>query len=168
MSFAIYIVLLSVCVGFILSTSSLTSRPIKAIVVLMLVHGYFTSWATYRQVSGYPTTEQVPKKFEVVWARVVESQSGSFIELWVSYENSILDKIVARFSLAHDWDNISRVYRLPYNKENHKMILELQKKIERGEKAGIINESNDSNSDLDLRDGAENYYIEFESKKITK
>tara|TARA_Y100001970_G_C14008564_1_gene737186 strand:+ start:513 stop:953 length:441 start_codon:yes stop_codon:yes gene_type:complete len=146
----------------------LTSRPIKAIVVLMLVHGYFTSWATYRQVSGYPTTEQVPKKFEVVWARVVESQSGSFIELWVSYENSILDKIVARFSLAHDWDNISRVYRLPYNKENHKMILELQKKIERGEKAGIINESNDSNSDLDLRDGAENYYIEFESKKITK
>ena len=79
-----------------------------------------------------------------------------------------MDKVTARFSLAHDWDNISRVYRIPYTDENHEMVLEIQKKIERGEKAGIINDDGSSNNDLDLRQGAENYSIEFESQKITK
>ena len=45
---------------------------------------------------------------------------------------------------------------------------EIQKKIERGEKSGIINNDNSANNDLDLRQGAENYSIEFESQKITK
>ena len=90
MSFAIYIILLSICVGFILSTNSLTSNPIKALVVIMLIHGYLTTWATYKQVSGYPTVEQVPKKFEIIWARVVESSSGNFIELWINYDSPIL------------------------------------------------------------------------------
>lgn len=168
MSFAIYIILLSICVGFILSTNSLTSKPIKALVVIMLIHGYLTTWATYKQVSGYPTVEQVPKKFEIIWARVVESSSGSFIELWINYDLPILDKFTARFSLSHGWDNVSRVYRLPYNDENHKMVLELQSKIEQGVKVGIVNKNEKSNSDLDLREGSENYTIEFESRKITK
>jgi len=167
-SFIIYITLLSICIAFILSTSSLTSKPIKAIVVVMLIHGYMTSWATYKQVSGYPTTQQVPKKFEIIWARVVESQSGDFIELWISYENTVVDKLVSRFSLSHGWNNVSRVYRIPYNDENHEMALEIQRKIERGEKTGIINNDSSSNNDIDLREGTENYSIEFESKKITK
>ena len=40
--------------------------------------------------------------------------------------------------------------------------------LAKGEKVGIINEKNDSNRDIDLREGAQNYFIEFESKKITK
>ena len=168
MSFIIYIALLSVCVAFILSTNSLTSKPVKVIVVIMLIHGYTTSWATYRQVSGYPTTQQVPNKFEIIWARVVESQSGDFIELWISYENTIVDKLVSRFSLAHGWDNVSRVYRLPHSDENHEMVMKIQEKIELGEKVGIINENGDPNSDLDLRSGTESFSIEFESNKISK
>jgi len=167
-SFAIYIILLSVCVAFILSTSSLTSRPIKAIVVIALIHGYITSWATYKQVSGYPTQEQVPKKFEIIWARVVESSTEKFIEIWINYENPIVNKLVARFSLAHKWNNVSRVYRLPYDNKNHKMVMEIQGKIERGEKVGVINENGEPNSDIDLREGTQSYIIEFESKKITK
>jgi|TARA_R110001583_G_scaffold16272_14_gene66751 hypothetical protein len=167
-SFIIYIALLSVCVAFILSTNSLTSKPVKVIVVIMLIHGYTTSWATYRQVSGYPTTQQVPNKFEIIWARVVESQSGDFIELWISYENTIVDKLVSRFSLAHGWDNVSRVYRLPHSDENHEMVMKIQEKIELGEKVGIINENGDPNSDLDLRSGTESFSIEFESNKISK
>ena len=168
MSFAVYIILLSACVAFILSTSSLTSRPVKVLVVIMLIHGYITSWATYKEVSGYPTVDQVPKKFEIIWARAVESDSGNFIELWVDYENSNIDKLIARFSLAHSWENISRVHRLPYTKDNHKMVLEIQGKIEMGEKVGVINKDDNPNSDLDLRQGSENYSIDFESKKITK
>jgi len=167
-SFIIYITLLSICIAFILSTSSLTSKPIKAIVVVMLIHGYMTSWATYKQVSGYPTTQQVPKKFEIIWARVVESQSGDFIELWISYENTVVDKLVSRFSLAHGWNNVSRVYRIPYSDENHEMVMKIQGKIELGEKVGIINENGNPNSDLDLRKGSESFSIDFESNKIIK
>tara|TARA_R110000824_G_scaffold357562_2_gene545076 strand:- start:1138 stop:1524 length:387 start_codon:yes stop_codon:yes gene_type:complete len=127
-----------------------------------------TSWATYKQVSGWPTTQQTPNKFEIIWARVVESQSGDFIELWISYENTVVDKLVSRFSLAHDWNNISRVYRLPYSGENHKMVMNIQGKIERGEKVGIINEDGDQNAEIDLRKGSENFSIEFENNKISK
>ena len=168
MSFAIYIILLSVSVALILAKSSLTSKPIRAIVVILLIHGYVTSWATYKQVSGYPTVDELPKKFEIVWIRVIEAPPEDFIELWISYDTPILDKVVARFSLAHSWNNISRVYRIPYNDENHEMALEIQRKIERGEKTGVINNDSNSNNDIDLREGTENYSIEFESKKITK
>lgn len=168
MSFAIYIVLLSACVSLILANSSLTSKPIRVLAVILLIHGYITSWSTYKQVSGYPTADSLPKKFEIVWARVVEEQSGDFIELWIDYDTPVLNKLVARFSLAHNWNDISRVYRIPYNNENHEMVLELQSKIKRGEKAGIINEDDSSNTSIDLRKGSKNYSIEFESKKITK
>ena len=80
MSFAIYIILLSASVALILAKSSLTSRPIKALVLVLLIHGYFTSWATYKQVSGYPTADELPKKFEIMWARVVETQKEDFID----------------------------------------------------------------------------------------
>lgn len=168
MSFAIYIILLSASVALILAKSSLTSHPVRALAVILLIHGYITSWSTYKQVSGYPTADKLPKKFEIVWVDVVESQPEDFIELWIKYDTPVLEKVVARFSLAHNWDNISRVYRIPYTDENHEMALEIQKKIEKGEKAGIINSDNNSNNDLDLREGSENYSIEFESQKITK
>lgn len=168
MSFAIYIVLLSACIALILASSSLTSKPIRALAVILLIHGYVTSWSTYKQVSGYPTGDELPEKFEILWARVVEEQSGNFIELWIDYDTPVLNKLVARFSLAHNWNDISRVYRIPYSDKNHEMVLELQDKIKRGEKAGIINEDDSSNSSLDLRKGSKNYSIEFESNKITK
>ena len=167
-SFTIYIALLSISVALILSTSSLTSKPIKVLIVIMLIHGYLTSWATYKQISGYPTTSQTPKKFEIIWARVVESPAKDFIELWINYDMPILDKFTAKFSLAHRLNNVSRVYRLPYSEENHKMVMEIQGKIERGEKVGIVNKNGDPNSEIDLREGSENFIIEFEGQKITK
>ncbi len=168
MSFAIYIILLSASFALILAKSSLTSHPIRILAVVLLIHGYITSWSTYKQISGYPTGDELPKKFEILWVRVVEAEPDDFIELWIKYDTPVLNKIEARFSLAHDWSDISRVYRIPYTDENHEMSLEIQKKIERGEKTGIINNDNSSNNDLDLRQGAENYSIEFESQKITK
>jgi predicted deacylase len=48
------------------------------------------------------------------------------------------------------------------------MVMEIQGKIERGEKVGVINENGEPNSDIDLREGTQSYIIEFESKKITK
>jgi len=167
-SFIVYIVLLSVAVALIWSTSSLTSKPIKALMIFLLAHGYLTSWATYKQISGYPTTEQTPQRFEIIWARVVESSSEDFIELWINYDAPIMDKVAARFSLAHGWNNISRVYRMTYSEENHEMVMKIQGKIERGERVGIINMKGDSSGEVDLREGSKQFTIEFESKKITK
>ena len=81
---------------------------------------------------------------------------------------SLVDKITARFSLAHDWNNISRVYRIPYTEENHGMVVKIQGKIELGERVGIININNDSSEEIDLRSGSEQFTVEFENKKITK
>tara|TARA_B100000073_G_scaffold247423_1_gene207779 strand:- start:549 stop:1055 length:507 start_codon:yes stop_codon:yes gene_type:complete len=168
MNFAIYLVLISSCLAFILSKSSLVSKPVKALAAILVVHGFLTSWATYKEVSGYPTTEDVPSKFEINWARVVESSNGKFIELWINYENPPLDKLVSQFSLAHGWNDISRVYRLPYNDKNHEMVVEIQKKIETGKRVGVINENSVTNEELDIRDGMKNYNIEFENRKISK
>ena len=165
MSFIAYIVLLSICVASVLTTKSLTSNILKVLIVVVLIHGYITTWSTYKQISGYPTTDELPQRFEIIWARVVESStSDDFIELWIASDTPVIDKIMARFSLAHSWNNVSRVYRIPYNAENHQAVLEIQKKIELGEKVGVKN----INKELDLRKGSEQYSIEFEEKKITK
>tara|TARA_R110001583_G_scaffold43355_10_gene137975 strand:+ start:3265 stop:3774 length:510 start_codon:yes stop_codon:yes gene_type:complete len=168
-SFIIYITILSICVASILAKKSSTSSPTKVILILVIIHGYLTIGTTYKQVSGYPTVENFPKKFEIIWARVIEPPNDDrFIEIWIDYENILVDKLISRFSLAHGWNNISRVHRMPYNADNHQMVLEIQEKISRGEKVGIKLEDTESGKDVDLRKSEKKYNIEFESRKIVK
>ena len=57
---------------------------------------------------------------------------------------------------------------MPYNADNHQMVLEIQEKISRGEKVGIKLEDTESGKDVDLRKSEKKYNIEFESRKIVK
>jgi hypothetical protein len=168
LSFIIYIALLSICIASLLATGSATSRPIKVIAMIALVHGYLTIGSTYKQISGYPTFEKLPEKFEIIWARVVESDSEKFIEIWINYDGSIRGYILDTFSLASRVSHISRVYRIPYSEENHRTIVELQKKIQRGEKVGINNIDNKSNGEIDLRKSEGKFRSDYESKRIIK
>ena len=54
------------------------------------MHGYITGVTTLREVSGYPTVSKLPKEFEVIYGRIIEKEGDSFIELWVSYELTII------------------------------------------------------------------------------
>jgi hypothetical protein len=168
LSFIIYIALLSICVASLLTTRSVTSRPIKVIAIIVLIHGYLTIGSTYKQISGYPTFEKLPEKFEIIWARVVESNDEKFIEIWINYDGNINDYLVDTFSLANNINYISRVYRIPYSEENHETIVELQKKIKRGEKVGIKNIDNKGNEEIDLRESEVKFRSDYESKRIIK
>ena len=123
MSFALYVILISSCVAYLLVLTSKSTGWLKLFAVLLLMHGYITGVTTLREVSGYPTVSKLPKEFEVIYGRIIEKEGDSFIELWVSYELSLNDKLHALFSMAGNMNDLTRVYRMPYSEENHEMIL---------------------------------------------
>jgi hypothetical protein len=167
--FAGYIFLLSVAVSFILAKSSLTSRVTKVFLIFLLMHGFLTVFATFKQVSGYPTEANLPEKFEVIYARVVEQHDNKFIEIWIDFDNTSTHKFYAMFSLAHSWRDTSRVYRLPYTRKNHEMILEIKKKLLVGERVGIKLKKGTKNTDpVNLREAEKRFRIDFESSRILK
>jgi len=167
MSFAVYIVILSIIVAMIFAKSSQTSTGVRVLLVMLLCHGYLTTWSTMKEISGYPTAQSLPHEFEVLWARVVETPDKKFIELWISYDTPAAGKIMARFSLAHDWRDISRVYRIPYSEENHQTVLEMQGKVRKGIKVGVVMDPN-MNGEIDLREAEQRYSIEAEGRRIRK
>jgi hypothetical protein len=167
MTFAIYIAILSIIVIMIFAKSSQTSTAFRVFLVILLAHGYMTTWSTFKQVSGYPTAQDLPKEFEVLWARVVETGEEKFIELWILYDTPTMGKIMARFSLAHGWNNVSRVYRIPYSEENHQLVIEMQRKVREGKKVGITLDPSIDN-DIDLREAEQRYSIEAQRTRIRK
>ena len=167
MSFAVYIVILSIIVALIFAKSSQTSTGLRVVLVILLFHGYLTTHSTIKEISGYPTAQELPQEFEVVWARVVEENGGKFIELWILSETPVIGKIMARFSLAHNWGDISRVYRIPYSEENHQAVLDMQGKVRKGVKVGVVMDPN-MDGEIDLREAEQRYSIEAEARRIRK
>tara|TARA_Y100001938_G_C8084896_1_gene431345 strand:+ start:2149 stop:2655 length:507 start_codon:yes stop_codon:yes gene_type:complete len=168
MSFVVYIVLVSVCFSLAVVKSSDVSRLGKLFLVLLLVHASATVYDSMRKVSGYPSESDLPSDAEIVWGVVWESVEGKSIELWVTFDRDVDDYM---FSLSHDEKPISRIYRLPYTKERHRLLLDLQKKIIRGERVGIKSGNNDRNKDKSqdsFVESVERYHVNFQSKKITK
>jgi hypothetical protein len=137
--------------------------------MFLLIHGFLTIFSTFKDVSGYPTTENLPEKFEVIYARVVEQHDNKFIEMWIKFDNGNLGKFYAMFSLAHGWHDVSRVYRMPYTRDNHEMILKIKKKLLVGERVGIkFDKSEKENGEVNLREAEEKFRVDFESSRIPK
>jgi hypothetical protein len=167
MSFVIYLVGLSFAISYLLISSTKTSSLVKILGIIFLVHGYITSISTLEQVSGYPSTANMPHKFDILYARVLENNDNPFIEIWASHKMNYTNKFFAWFALGGEIHNLSRVYRIPYTEENHEMVLSIQKKLLEGEKVGIIQEQG-SGSNVDLRDGLVNYKIKNSGYLIQK
>jgi len=167
MSFVAYVAVLSMIVAMMFAKSSKTSTGFRVLLIILLFHGYMTTWSTFKQISGYPTAQELPEEFEVLWARVVESGEGKFIELWILHDTPVMGKIMARFSLAHDWGDVSRVYRIPYTEENHQAVLEMQGKMREGRKVGVIMDPN-MDGEIDLREAEQRYSIEAQRRMIRK
>ena len=167
--FALYIFLLSVAVSYILAKSSLTSKTTKVLLIFLLIHGFLTVFSTFKEISGYPTADKLPEKFEIIYARVVEQHDNKFIEMWIKFENSNLDKFYAMFSLAHGWNDISRVYRMPYTRDNHETILKIKKKLLVGERVGIrFDKHTQRDGEINLRKAEERFRVDFQSRRILK
>jgi len=168
MIFVAYIIFLSLCVSYLLVSSAKSSGIIKLIAITLLAHGYATSAVTLQQVSGYPTISSLPREFKIIYARAVEGNSNPFIEIWVSYDMSNNNKFYAWFSMAGSMNDLTRVYRMPYNEKNHEMVLKIQKQVIEGKTVGIMISDEEGNGEVDLRDGMQNYRIRHKGYRIQK
>ena len=100
MSFVAYVAILSIIVAMIFAKSSQTSTGFRVILLVLLFHGYMTTWSTFKQISGYPTAQELPEEFEVLWARVVENGEDKFIELWIS-SDTLDNSLIIYNSIKH-------------------------------------------------------------------
>ena len=148
--------------------SSQTSSLIRIILALLLVHGHLTVWPTFKSISGYPTTAELPSEFELVYGRVVEEHDTKFIELWVKYDLTPMGKFTSFFTMHFEMEDITRVFRTQYTKENHEFIIEMTKRITEGSTVGIKLEDGEKKRQLDLHEGEKDFRVEYENKIITK
>ena len=93
MLFSLYILLLSSVVLSAIAVSSKKPTIANIVLATLLSHGYLTTYATMKEVSGYSTNDNLPEEFEVVWARVVEDQGEKYIEMWALYETQFHDRL---------------------------------------------------------------------------
>ncbi len=166
--FVWYIFVLSAVISMIFAKSSMTSNAAKMFVVLLLVHGHLTVWPTFKTISGYPTAADLPSEFEVVYARVVEEHDSKFIELWIKYDVPVTGEFLSFFSMHFESNDLSRVFRMPYTKENHEFVNEMTEKIMKGDAVGVKFKDNDQKRNLDLREGEKDFRVEYDQKIITK
>jgi len=166
--FPMYIALLSAAVIGMIAMPTKKHTFKTLVLITLLSHGYLTTYATLKEISGYPTNDDLPEEFEIVWAKVEESGDEKFIEIWVKYDTDFHERIYSKFSLARLPSQVSRVHILPYTEENHEFVESTQEKIIAGQKVGVIIEPGQENEEVDLRKSQEQYQIQYENNKISK
>ena len=72
------------------------------------------------------------------------------------------------FSMHFESNDLSRVFRMPYTKENHEFVNEMTEKIMKGDAVGVKFKDNDQKRNLDLREGEKDFRVEYDQKIITK
>ena len=168
MFFSLYILLLSSAVLGTIAASSKKPTIANIVLATLISHGYLTTYATMKEVSGYSTNDDLPNEFEVVWARVVEDQGEKYIEMWALYDTQFHDRFYSKFSLASVPGTISRVHILPYSSDSHEFVLEAQEKITSGQKIGMVLEVDEELGEIDLRKSESEFQIRYENSKIVK
>ena len=169
MIFSIYLILLSaIFLYFFLHVKG--KKIIKFFGILILLHGYMTISSTFAEISGYPTFEIMPERAQVVWGIAAEPTPTEdflgYIDLWVVHSPNKVETWFQWFSLSQR-GKVSRVYRIPYTKENHKALKGIKAKLKKGKHVGLARDKKDY-SKFDLSKAQQRYSIEYNSVKIKK
>ncbi len=130
------------CLVLIFGFRSNYSNKFKIIMICMMGVFYFTSWETYKNILGWPSSEELPENFNIIWVLVLQPDKKKNTEgeiyLWISDKDS--------------FDEISkqpRAYQITWNEENHKKAQEALHKLKEGEQLngrksyGVINKENE-------------------------
>lgn len=118
------------------------SNKFKLTMICMMCVFYFTSWGAFKNILGWPSSEELPENFNINWIVVLhpdkeENKEGE-IYLWISNTDS--------------FEGISkqpRAYRLIWNEENYKKAQEALHKLKEGERLngrksyGVINKEDE-------------------------
>ena len=82
------------------------SRKVKLTGIFVVAAFYFSSWNSYINILGWPSTEDLPEKFRISWVVIQEPSKGDRKEgglyLWIRKLNEVNDepvKLIAEFPL---------------------------------------------------------------------
>jgi len=94
-------------------------------------------WNSFNDLLGWPTTEKVPDKFEILWVVVEEpnkrTNDDGAIYIWIKNLEPKDDSFSLSFN-SKDVSKGSRLYKLPYNRAMHEQVPGILGKIKRGER----------------------------------
>ena len=169
MIFSIYLILLTASfVYFFIHIPG--QKWLKFLGTIFLLHGYLTIFSTMKDISGYPTTDSIPKTSQIIWGFAQEpnpsEDENGYIDLWVQHQASFLENNLSFFSLARQ-DMVSRIYRIPYTKKNHDELKLIQDRINKGHFVGITPNLK-GQTVIDLADAQQQYSIQYDSIKMQK
>ena len=120
------------------------ARKVKLTGILVVAAFYFTSWNSYINILGWPSTEDLPDKFRISWVIIQEPSKGNRKEgslyLWLRKLNEVNSPYGA-----------PRSYKLLWNEENHKVAQSALYKLKEGEQLngtktyGVLDKENEGN-----------------------
>ena len=163
MIFVTFCLVISICVALIFSKSNNISSALKIVTAVTLTVLSLGSYDSIREVSGYPYVGELPKDAEIVWARVVEEKE-KYIEVWVVFERSKTDRL---FTLYHEENPISRLYRIEYTKKRHELVLSILSNLKKGKRQGLRATSNKKGEDA-FEQSVQRFSIESKRNVIRK
>lgn len=132
------------------------SKKIKLTSIFVISIFYIFSWKGYAAILGWPTTDELPENFNIVWVVIQEPNKSRSNEgelfLWI--------KEIDEFSKPH---GEPRSFKLQWNKENQRMAQDALHKLQEGERLngrktyGVLNKDNEGkkSNPYDVQEGEE-------------
>lgn len=101
------------------------SNKLKTVVVVVMASFYVFTWIGYKQVLGWPSTQEIPEEFRLIWVSIDEpdkfNKREGKIYFWIRY----MDKAGIPFGKP-------RAYSLVWNEKNHKIAQSALLKLKDG------------------------------------
>ena len=134
-----------VVLGALLLSVNLWARVrwwIKAAVTVVVTAFFFVSFVSIEALLGWPTDQELPDRFELVYAKIVEpnpeSRNPGAIYVWamalpgtgpVDEEDIYTPGVIDTRPLA---GRVPRAYRLPYSRGMHKKVFDARMRVIEG------------------------------------
>ena len=135
-----YVLIAALLLVFCFYTSFSKKLKLTSIFVVSLF--YIFSWKGYIGVLGWPTAEDLPDDFNILWVVIQEPNKNRSNEgelfLWIKEIDEFRKPIGA-----------PRSFKLRWNKENHRIAQEALHKLQEGERLngkksyGVLNKENE-------------------------
>ena len=127
----------------------------KIIISLLLPIVYFAHWNSLQHTQGWPSTQTLPSRFELIAADVVEPNSlenslGN-IHLWIRPSDK----------------GIPKAYSLPYSRELHKQLFQTKKRMAEGSRQiGLLFDSDSGQSGSSVGGGMKLAFRDAPRKRL--
>lgn len=126
----------------------------KTVLILISLFTSLFLWKSTEDIAGWPTVHKLPDKFQIFWTMAKEPKLNNINSggIYIFAQDLLPPK--DEFKL-HSVENEPRLYKLPYSKEAHKKVEEIQKALKAGKPffAGVKYGKGDGNEDGDGQGG---------------